>query len=981
MTGLVNRFLLGSSGGALLAAMALTTPALAQAGAADGAPVEQVVVTGTSIRGAATVGSNLITVDAKSIEQSGAVNAQQLLQTVTAISTANAAPQGESVYSYYAPQIHDLAGSASNSTLVIADGLRLPGGGQQGYVETDPNIIPTIAIERVEVLADGASSIYGSDAVAGVVNFITRKSYEGLQVQFQEGLADQYNHTTLGVLWGTRAADTSIMFAAGYNYQSRLAQSARSFISRGDYTPIGGDKFAETFGCPVAAFSVPGSANLYLSAQSTTPVANIIANRNCNLNGYGDALPESVRENALVKITHDFSDRLTSTIMLDVNSLRTTRRAAPGTLSNVTVYGPNSGKGGQINPFFQAPVGDPGATQEKVTWADLMGNGPDGTNYGTTISQEDTAYATWVTTYSINDDWEARLSDGLSYNHNIAGSRNTFCSSCALLALNGTAQTSGSTTASDIASQNTITLNLPLTTANAMDVWNPASSNQTATAVQSNLYRGEVYQNDYTMHNQLKLDVDGPVFDLPAGPVKVAVGGEWQNWHLTHNSARSNGTGSLLLGQQNLFFHYQRTVLSGYAEINAPIISPDMGIPLVQKLTFDVSGRYDSYDDVGDTANPKFALDWQIIDGLRLRANYSTSFVAPPMGVLGDPALGGMYSGGAGVTNGGLVVPVAAYPQVTQLPGCAGATVTCTLPTSDQGLNRQFGGLVSNMKPQTGNGWSLGVDFAPSWLAGFSSNVTLFNNAFKGGVTNGSFALHTSTPSLQYKFQLYPNCATQAQIDAFTRVPQGALFNGTMPSCVLFTWNHDEINLLDLHIQGVDLTANYAFDTDWGTFEVGDSATIFTKFKQDAAGGPSFSVLGTVGLNVTFPSVQTQMRGHLSWSQGPLEGTVFVNYTSGYHYVGGTQINPIITDANGNFASGGDPVKANVTFDAHLAYNFENGWLSGDQIYVDAKNIFDRDPSFINGNTRGEGVGSPGYDGFISNPIGRIVSIGLRAML
>jgi iron complex outermembrane receptor protein len=981
MTKLFNALLVGGSTAAIVAGASLfATKALAQPAADAAAPVEQVTVTGTSIRGVATVGSNLITVDPKTIEQTGATSAQQLLQTVSAISSDNGPPQGENAYSYYAPQIHDLAGSASNSTLVIVDGLRLPGGGQQGYVETDPNIIPTIAIERVEVLADGASSIYGSDAVAGVVNFITRKGYDGLQVNFQEGVADQYNNTYLGVLWGTHTNDTSVMVALGYTYSSRLAQSARSFTSMGDYTPLGGNKFAETFGCPVAAVSVPGNANLYLTPQSTAAVANNIPNRNCNTTVYGDLLPSSTRENALFKVSHDFSDRLTSTMMLDVNSLKTVRLLAPGSLSNATVYGPGSGKGGQINPFYQAPAGAPAATQESATWVDLMGQGANGAYYGRGITQEDTFYGTWVTTYKLTSEWEAKLSDSLSYNHNISGNANAFCSSCALLALNGTAQTSGSTTASDISSQNTITLNLPLTANNALDIWDPAgSTNKTSTAVQQSLYRGESYANDYTMHNQLKLDIDGPIFDLPAGPVKAAIGGEWQNWHLTHNAAGSNGTGSLLLGQQNLFFHYSRAILSAYAEINAPLISPDMHVPLVQAFNVDISGRYDNYSDVGQTSNPKFAADWTIVDGIKLRGNYSTSFVAPPMGVLGDPALGGEYSAGASVTNGGLVVPVGAYPTVTQLPGCAGATVTCTLPSSDQGLNRQFGGLLSNIKPQTGNGWSLGIDAAPAFLPGFSANATLFNNAFKGGVTNGSFALHTSTPSLQYKFQVYPSCATQAQIDAFTRVPNGAIFNGTIPSCVLFTWNHDEINLLDLHIQGVDLNLAYNFDTAWGSFEIGSSATIFTEFRQDAAGGPQFSILNTVGLNVTFPSVQTQMRTHVSWSQGPFEGTLFWNYTSGYRYVGGTQIAPIITDSNGNFVSGGDAVKANNTFDVHAAYNFENGWLSGDQLYFDVKNIFDQDPPFINGNTAGIGIGSPGYDGFISNPIGRMVSVGVRA--
>ena len=106
---------------------------------------------------------------------------EELLNTVPGISTANGAPpQGTSINSFYAPQIHQLG---RLDLQLHPDGGRWPApAGAGGDTLADPNIIPTAAIERVEVLADGASSIYGSDAVSGVVNFITRKSYEGLEM-------------------------------------------------------------------------------------------------------------------------------------------------------------------------------------------------------------------------------------------------------------------------------------------------------------------------------------------------------------------------------------------------------------------------------------------------------------------------------------------------------------------------------------------------------------------------------------------------------------------------------------------------------------------------------------------------------------------------------------------------------------------------------------------------------------------------------
>src|SRR5690606_17418180 len=146
---------------------------------------------GSAIRGVAPVGSNLVSVGLEAIEKTAPVDVSQLVNTVPAISTAGSVAQGENVWSYYSPQIHSLAGSSSNTTLTIADGLRLPGAGIQ-FSQTDPNIIPVSAIQRVEVLADGASSVYGSDAVAGVVNFITRRTFDGLEANVQKGFADDY---------------------------------------------------------------------------------------------------------------------------------------------------------------------------------------------------------------------------------------------------------------------------------------------------------------------------------------------------------------------------------------------------------------------------------------------------------------------------------------------------------------------------------------------------------------------------------------------------------------------------------------------------------------------------------------------------------------------------------------------------------------------------------------------------------------------
>ena len=285
----------------------------------------------------------------------------------------------------------------------------------------------------------------------------------------------------------------------------------------------------------------------------------------------------------------------------------------------MTVFGPGSGKGGQINPFYQAPAGAATATQESINWVDLIGNGTGPNQFGSGTVYEENFYATLVATYKISSGWTASFSDALGQNEYDTGTLNCFYTSCAILALNGTASNGGSTTATDVPGQNIVALNTPLTTANALDVWNPAgSNNQTSPLVAQGIYRGTTTSRADNTMNQARIEADGPLFDLPAGQMKAAVGGEYQNYHLITDSSGYTGTGPLSTGTQELIFRSRRDVLSAFLEVHVPIISDDMNIPLVKQVDVDVSGRYDHYSDVGPTANPKYAIDWIVTDGAQI---------------------------------------------------------------------------------------------------------------------------------------------------------------------------------------------------------------------------------------------------------------------------------------------------------------------------------------------------------------------------
>ncbi|PZU08768.1 TonB-dependent receptor [Sphingomonas sp.] len=955
-------------------------PATAAPLSQDMQGIADIVVTGSKIRGVAPIGSNLVSVGIETIEKTAPVNVSQLVNTVPSISTAGSLAQGENGFSYYSPQIHSLAGSSSNTTLVIVDGLRLPGGGTQ-FNQTDPNIIPVSAIQRVEVLADGASSVYGSDAVAGVVNFITRRTFDGLEANVQAGFADHYRDFQTSFIWGKTWETGGVYVAGSYSDQSKLLNKYREFSSRGDYRSVGGS-VNQSYQCNPATIVVPGVTGVFLSPSATTPVANTTLNAPCNNSIYATLLPSQFRANSFIKVTNDFSDKLTVTATMNYNRQETHSPNGPGGLSNAVVFGPGSGRTGQINPFYVAPAGAPTATQETVSFLFPRADG----EYGESESQADSIYATAVADYKITDDWTVTLSDAFGWNRSALNNINSFCSACALLALNGTGQSSGSTTATNIAGQNVIALNLPLTTANALDIWSPVgSANRTSAAVLRSLYGANSENTNYNTFNQIKLDAQGSLFNLPGGAVKIAVGGEYYWQEQTQKISGSNGTGPTTTGSNFRVYNYDRNIKSVYAELYVPVISPEMEIPFFHRVDLSIAGRYDKFSDVGDTTNPKFAANWEPFEGLKLRGNYSRSFVAPPIGVIGDPTQGYLYaSGSVGVNGAQIAVPIANYPTVAQIPGIQCTATTCLIGTSAiQGMRRQLGGGFTNEVPQKGRSWSLGADFAPRFLPGFVAAATFFHNTFIGGVSSPSPSAIVNSAGLRPLLTICPSGCTQAQIESFANIANGATISGAVPPTVYFLIDQSSRNALNLKVEGIDAQFTYKTrETGIGRFTVGTALTYFTKFVQNFGGGTSFSILNTSGYNTTFPSVRFKNRAQLGWESSGFSADLFWNHTGSYRNWISTSVNPITVDSVGNPTGGGDKVKANNLFDMHLQYTFKTGnFLNGWQLYVDMQNIFDRNPPFYNGNTGGILGGAWGYNGFVSNPLGRLTSFGLRVKL
>jgi len=955
-----------------LAVMASLAPARAQVPAQAPAPsqaqagegVESVTVTGTSIRGVAPVGSNVVTVGPQDIEKQGGQTIDEVLKSVPALSNMGQVGQGQHNSTYFSPNIHQLGASASGSTLVIMDGLRFPLGGTS-HSQPDPSIIPTIAIQRVEVLADGSSSIYGSDAVAGVVNFITRSSYDGLLMQAEGGGADNFAKYNISALAGGSWENGSALVAVQHSYISDMRLSAR--VSTQNFIPNGGTN-QRSFNCSPATIQPAGSSLIYPSATSADTIVNSQVNAPCDLI-YGDYVPKETRDNLLAKFTQSFGNLTLTATALIANRKDVTYSSA-GTIS-ATAFG----TGAQANPFYTNPPGVTATSQTvRYDFGKLL---PEA------ISPQGASdiYGSFNARYDFDSGflkgWETNLWAVTAQDNSYADSYNAFCSACAAMALNGTTNTSGSLTRPSIVGTTVIATQLPLTTANALDVWNPVGSNRTSASTIAFINSANSTTDQIDSFTQFKISANGPLFDLPAGAVKAAVGAETVNYGLVQKVTKTNGIGPSSYGSGFSVFHFPRSVRSVFGEIDVPLISPDMNVPLVNKLEVDISGRYDDYSDVGDTSNPKFAADWTVIPGLKFRGTYSTSFVAPQQDSVGDPSQNYRAAyGGAGAFSTPTSFATALYPGTAGvLPGCAAGAVTCQVGTATtQGITLQRG-IGPSAKPQKGNGWTLGMDFTPDFLPGLTANVTLFDAHFKGAVTSPNAGVLAQVPSLTRLFTICPTGCTSAQV-ANALAPYPTL-NSAIPGTVYVIDDQSQNNIENLQAQGLDIAINYEFDTDWGHFGLGTAITEFLQYDISFGfpiAGPSYSLLNTDGQTSQFPQIQHQSRSNVSWTMDNWSVDLFMNFTGAYRNWA-TPANPLTRDANGNPNGGGDAVKANMTFDGHVAYDFDGGILNGDQIYVTMNNIFDKHPPFYN--SQGQ-ASITGTDDLVTNLIGRLTTVGIR---
>jgi len=918
-----------------------------------------IIVTGSSLRNVPPVGSNVQALSRVDLEATAAQTVQQVLKGIPSVVGNNTQAQGGfgsfDGAGTNAPTIHSLGASASNSTLILLNGHRLPVGGVN-HVLADPNIVAPLALERVEVLADGASSVYGSDAVAGVVNFITRRNYDGVEATAQVGFGDGYDTFSAGALFGETWNSGSVLVSYNYSDRSNLVAADRDFATL-DHRAFGGTNQASLNQCQTPVITTGG---LNYAAPYTTGVADASALAasldDCDPRANYDLVPSEVRHSLLISAQQELTDRLTLTTDAIYSHRETVRNVQRGNATNQTIT--------TANPFFRAPAGS-SATSVTLNFdaTGILGQGAhqDGT--------AETLYFRADAEYELTDDWAFNL--GGVYGRDTSRVENIgyLCGSCLNLALRG----STSATVNGVPT----TVTQTLTAANALD---PFGGQTSAATIASLLDSRQFTQTQQEITN-VYAKINGSLFELPAGMVQIAVGGEYIEYDISQDQVAPTNLGPHSSNSRFLHLDYARDVKSAYAELFVPVIGPEMDIPGVYSFELNLSGRVDDYSDFGSTTNPKIAANWEVFDGLRIRGNWSKSFVAPALTSTGANEFGQTAEssfGGAG--NGSFNVPYSVYPSAAQVPGCDPNATSCLFNAQGGIAGVQVNGGFAGLGPQTGESWSLGADFAPAFAPGLRLSLTYWNTQLRGGVTAPSTGLVLSSIDLADRLQIYPNGATAAEIASLVgTLPQ----NAPLPTTpIYFTFDFRQGNVVNLNVEGIDFDARYRFDTESiGSFTVGGSFSTKTKFDGfNGASGEVFDALGTAGVFTTFQAIKWAGRANVGWDWGGFNANAFVNYTGSYTNRGlfGSDLsrNPVQRNALGTPIGGGDPVGSFTTVDLNLSYTFEElGGLGDLTTYVDISNLLDTDPPFVNANF----AGYSGYDSFNASPIGRVVSLGVRA--
>ena len=566
--------------------------------------VEKIEVTGSNIKRVDAEGPAPVQIITRQdIERSGQTTVGEVLRNLPVNSAFSFDDNFTGSFARGSSGV-SLRGLGQKSTLTLINGRRMANNPfAQNLQDTfvDLNSIPLAAIERIEVLKDGASAIYGSDAIAGVVNIILRKDFTGLELSTGYGKSGHSDgaekRASIAGGWGEAGKDKyNIVGVLDYFDRDTIWARDRDFSSTSDQRRFqGGTDVRTTLSNPgnyarVAGFPAPfGPTRIPFSTCPADRLVPINGVTQCveNTNVYNTLIPESKRLGLFSRLTYDFSSKLSGYFELGYNETKTFTQVAPfATPANQ--IGPGIAR--QVNA--RLPVGNP--------------NNP----------------------YNVPVDVRYRFDDvGPRQVFNVTEAKRV------VAGLKGAVGTweweSGVLYANSYATQddkNGIKVSglLAVIADGSYNFLNPSAN----TAATYNRLKAEYQRRGDSTIKQWDAKASSELMQLPGGPLAVAVGVETRKESLNDIADDVLIQGDVL-GRGSSRAKGSRTLTSGYAEFS---------VPVMKNLELQIAGRTDRYSDFGSSSTPKVAFRWTPLRELLIRGSYAKGFRAPNLVEAGDSA-------------------------------------------------------------------------------------------------------------------------------------------------------------------------------------------------------------------------------------------------------------------------------------------------------------------------------------------------------
>ncbi len=904
--------------------------------APEAADLKPVVITGSNIPTAESETASPVSIyTAEKIAKMGVTDVSQLMQRLPI--TSNGGLNGNNGGTGFAEGGTgvSLRGLGLNATLVLLNGRRVaPFGYADGGTITFVNLnsLPLAAIERIEILREGASAIYGADAVAGVINVITKKNFDGLEINARYGntFSSDMGEQKYNLTYGTHTKDekTSVLVIADYLKRNSFFNRDRAFSGNTDLTGIGGYNLGSSFGFP-GRFVVPRTAPGLVGTpfEALTGTRTLVAPRGTD----GLAAPGDY---------HRYNGNVTNSAP-DSDAYNFLQH------SQATPDSERYGIFGQIeHQLFGEKMVAFGTFQarrdlEHVELApapiDFAGNGSGlGIPLGTVVDKNGYKIHGNQLTIPVSNPFNPFGADltGGRYRLVEAGNRTYDTTSHTydfVAGLKGDVDESGRLSYETAINYSRSEDNRFSTDVGVNNL--QAALNDLNPATSLNVFGGPNFHNNAATIEGLKVRTthlantqlaswDGRIFGeldthvLKAGKFGYAAGTEYREERFNDIPDELSRAGAIAGSSPSRSDKGSRSVNAAFVEGRIPITSPDWNVPGLYRLEIKAAGRLDSYSDFGQSIVPLIGVAWRPInDDLLLRASYGQSFR--------PPSLRQLYAGPQDALTGSAITdPLRPDdPPQAQVP----------IVTSGN----------TKLRPETSDAWSAGIVFTPKQVIGLRLEAQWLQIKRKNEINTFSQTL----PSLS---------ALAAEKGHYTRGPSdgspGALIDpesGTLAG-PLISLADDYTNVGSTITDAVDFGITYELATETaGTWTFGLEVTHTLSFRSEFVAGDGYTeFISTVTSFDGFPAWKAV--GSVTWEYRKLTLGAIAYFRDGMDYP------DVQKDQT-------DHVNSYLTFDLRASYRLPYHA----KITVGIVNLLDTDPP------RYIGEQGQAYLSTVDNPFGR----------